>query len=319
MKGRTPFEGFSLRGFWRDSDWAKKSYVEAKPSAALVASIEEELGYALPRSYVWLMTRHNGGTPARTCFPTKAATSWAPDHVAITGLAGIGRKKRYSLSGEAGTKFWIGHWQYPPIGLVIATCPSAGHDLIMLDYRACGPRGEPSVVHVDQEHDYRITPLAKDFETFIRGLVDASEYEEDEDDREEEDLAKVRKGKLSPLLRRLCAAAPGSEEAIRVLAEKVVREKGFFALHGDAVSREMYDAVLWLYAKKNPVFTRAKFLSDYEKILALAGEFSTGGYAPDFVTKWFDARVKSGALARKKDGFALSPKAATAIARKLLK
>jgi hypothetical protein len=77
MTRRDPFEGFSLRGFWDDSEWVKKSYVEPKPSAALVASIEKELGYRLPRSYVWLMSRHNGGAPVRTCFPTKVSTSWA--------------------------------------------------------------------------------------------------------------------------------------------------------------------------------------------------------------------------------------------------
>jgi hypothetical protein len=48
----------------------------------------------------------------------------------------------------------------------------------MLDYRACGPQGEPAVVHVDQEDDYRITPLAPSFEAFVRGLVPESAFEE---------------------------------------------------------------------------------------------------------------------------------------------
>ena len=76
MKRSRAFEDFYPRGFWNDAEWAKKYSVEPKPRAPRTASIEEELGYVLPRSYVWLMTRHNGGTPARTCFPTKAATSW---------------------------------------------------------------------------------------------------------------------------------------------------------------------------------------------------------------------------------------------------
>jgi hypothetical protein len=313
----TPFQGFSFSGFWDDSDWAKKSWIERKPTAALIASIEKELGYALPASYVWLMSRHNGGTPTRTCFPTKKATSWAEDHVAIEGLSGIGRTKRYSLGGEAGTRFWIERWKYPAIGLVIAQCPSAGHDLVMLDYRKCGPRGEPQVVHVDQEHDYRITPLAKDFETFVRGLVEATEYEEDEDDVAAEELEKVRSGKLSPLLKRLCTGVPGAEKALRALAVKVVEAKGTFVLHGDPLSRSVYDAQLWLYARKNPVFTKEKFLSDYEKILTLAGAFSTGGYAPAFVSKWLAARIEDGSLVRKKDQLALSKKAALAIEREL--
>ena len=55
---------------------------------------------------------------------------------------------------------------------------SAGHDLVMLDYRACGPQGEPAVVHVDQENDYHITWLAPTFEAFVRGLVHESVFEE---------------------------------------------------------------------------------------------------------------------------------------------
>jgi hypothetical protein len=43
--------------------------------------------------------------------------------------------------------------------------------MIALDYRACGPDGEPTVVHVDQEVDYIVTLLAPTFEDFIAGLV----------------------------------------------------------------------------------------------------------------------------------------------------
>ncbi len=42
--------------------------------------------------------------------------------------------------------------------------------MLCLDYRDCGPQGEPTVVHVDQESDYKITFVAKDFASFIRGL-----------------------------------------------------------------------------------------------------------------------------------------------------
>jgi hypothetical protein len=43
--------------------------------------------------------------------------------------------------------------------------------MIALDYRTCGPDGEPSVVHVDQEVGYVVTLLARTFEDLIAGLV----------------------------------------------------------------------------------------------------------------------------------------------------
>jgi tetratricopeptide (TPR) repeat protein len=174
-----PFDGFDFTGFWDDDDYALKSYVEDAPTDETIAEIEAELGYKLPKSYIWLMKRHNGGIPVNTCYPTEQSTSWAKDHVAITGIMGIGRKKNYSLCGDLGSRFMIEEWGYPDIGVAICDCPSAGHDMIFLDYSACGPEGEPDVVHIDQESDYEITYLADDFESFIRGLVNEETFEED--------------------------------------------------------------------------------------------------------------------------------------------
>ena len=181
VPGDTPFEGFDLTNFWDDNWYALKEYVSEPPSDELIASVEEELGYKLPAAYIWLMKQHNGGIPVNTCYPCDEPTCWADDHVAITGIFGIGREKSCSLCGELGSQFMIDEWEYPAIGVAICDCPSAGHDMIFLDYRACGPQGEPAVVHVDQENDYKITHLADSFEEFIRGLEHESLYDPDED------------------------------------------------------------------------------------------------------------------------------------------
>lgn len=173
------FENFDFTNFWDDCDYAKEEYIGAPPSDQLIAEVERELGYKLPASYIWLMKQHNGGIPVNTCFPTNTPTSWAEDHVAITGIFGIGRKKACSLCGRDGSRFMIEQWGYPAIGVAICDCPSAGHDMIFLDYRDCGPQGEPGVVHIDQEFDYKITLLADTFEDFIRGLVNEDAYEPD--------------------------------------------------------------------------------------------------------------------------------------------
>lgn len=48
--------------------------------------------------------------------------------------------------------------------------------MFFLDYREYGQQGEPNVVHIDQEYNYTITVLAKNFEEFIIGLVNNKVY-----------------------------------------------------------------------------------------------------------------------------------------------
>jgi hypothetical protein len=164
------FTDFDLTTFWEPSDYADKEYVDQPLTDVMVALVQRRLGYTLPAAYVALMRTQNGGMPRRTCHRTSQPTSWAKDHVAISGIAAIGESKPYSLCGEMGSQFMIDEWGYPTIGVYFADCPSAGHDMLCLDYRACGPRGEPTVVHIDQELGYVITPVAPNFEAFVRGL-----------------------------------------------------------------------------------------------------------------------------------------------------
>ena len=79
---------------------------------------------------------------SRTLFPTDTHASWADDHVVITGIIGIGKEKTYSLCGELGSRFVIDEWEYHDIGVAIWDRPSAGHDMIFLDYRECGSQGD---------------------------------------------------------------------------------------------------------------------------------------------------------------------------------
>jgi hypothetical protein len=229
VAGDTPFEDFDLTNFWDDNWYALKEYVSDPPSDELITSVEEELGYKLPAAYIWLMKQHNGGIPVNTCYPCNEPTCWAEDHVAITGIFGIGREKIYSLCGELGSQFMIDEWEYPAIGVAICDCPSAGHDMIFLDYRACGPQGEPAVVHVDQENDYKITHLADSFEEFIRGLEheslyalndDAEDFDEHEDDdADEEETVLSHKGSFAGSVL-LSKAEWDKEQLIRDLREE---------------------------------------------------------------------------------------------------
>jgi hypothetical protein len=168
---------FDVANFWEKSDYADHEYVDEPVTDLLVAKVERSLGYQLPRAYVTLMKSQNGGTPRKTCHRAPGPTSWAEDHVALHGIAAIGAKKTYSLCGAKGSSFWTEEWGYPSIGIYFADCPSAGHDMFCLDYRECGARGEPKVVHVDQERDYKVTLIASNFEAFIRGLESEDVFE----------------------------------------------------------------------------------------------------------------------------------------------
>lgn len=169
-----------LSDFWEDSDYARKTYVDVPITDELVASVETELGLKLPEAYIELMRSQNGGIPKRDCFRTQVPTSWAEDHVALNAILGIGRNKTYSLCGECGAAFWRGEWGYPDFALAICDCPSAGHDMIMLDYRR-GPTEEPPVIHVDQEMNYKVTRLAGSFGEFVNGLVPSSNFDLEDD------------------------------------------------------------------------------------------------------------------------------------------
>lgn len=331
------FKDVDFADFWNDSDYSASKYTEPAPSEELIVQIEAEFGYRLPDAYVELMRLRNGGCVERCCYPMEEPTCWAEDHIAITGFYAIGRTATYSLCGDLGAAFMRDEWGYPDIGIGIANTPSAGHEMIMLDYRACGPQGEPRVVHVDQEADYAITEVAPDFATFVRGLVGEEAFDDTEEALEAA-LATVQRGTLSPILRHALDAAvaelPDGERSIRRLAERVVRAKGFFALHADADSHLMYDAMFWLFSHLKLAESYEDFhdcsreQSDYRCpcftlmlttcYVADPYEFCTGGFAPGFLRDWWDARLAAGSIVHAGGGYRFDADYAAQLVRSLL-
>ncbi len=160
---------FNFEGFWKEKDSE-----EVLLTQELIQKAEKELGYKLPVSYINLLRNKNGGYPVNKCIGTKSPTSWADDHIAITEIYGI--QNEGGILGDFGSNFWIEEWDYPAIGIYIAECPSAGHDMICLDYSECGAKGEPRVIHIDQEFDYKITIVANNFGEFIRNLTTRDKF-----------------------------------------------------------------------------------------------------------------------------------------------
>lgn len=177
------FENFDFTNFWYEKETRLDKHFEINPpSDEVISEVEAELGYKLPNSYIEFMKIRNGGILEKDSFPSETPNSWADDHVGVSSFLSIGKTGMYTLCGDLGSKFMIENWGYPDSGVYICNCPSAGHDMILLDYSECGKNlenGEPKVVHVDQESDYEITFLAKDFETFVKNLVPSSVFDED--------------------------------------------------------------------------------------------------------------------------------------------
>lgn len=178
---------FDWSAFWNDVDYAFESYIGKPVTDKDIKDAETELGYTLPAAYIELLKHHNGGVLNKNCFINNDG-----ECVYVTGIYGIDRDKKNSIFGEFGNEFWISKWKYPPIGVVVADTISGGHDMIFLDYRECGPTGEPKVVRVDQEGDYSITLLADSFGDFIKQLYISIEDITDEEFQALSDEDKVK-------------------------------------------------------------------------------------------------------------------------------
>ena len=141
----------------------------------MIEEAESTLGYKLPVAYLRLVRIRNGGYPLKFCFPTTTPTSWAIDHIQISTLYGVG-----STWGIGKSPKIVRERGYPDVGIVIADTPTGCDDAVMLDYRECGPGGEPRVVYVEAFGSATATVLAPNFESFVDGLVDCSEFEDEE-------------------------------------------------------------------------------------------------------------------------------------------
>ncbi|MFF8842183.1 SMI1/KNR4 family protein [Streptomyces sp. NPDC015127] len=131
------------------------------------------MNVTLPSTLLDLLRHQNGGqvSPSRDAFPTSRPTSWSADHVPFDCLMGIGR------SGQAlsllDSPYLADEWGLPPAVVLIS---GDGHYWIGLDYRACGPHGEPSVTWFDTDDNSELA-LAPDLRSFIEGLAPADEFE----------------------------------------------------------------------------------------------------------------------------------------------
>lgn len=154
--------------FWDNSGGGRDG--EQPPlTDELVAEAERALGVTLPATLLDLLRVRNGGAvaPAWNALPTGEP---------FTELMGIGRLPTTGTAGTTAsvaplslldTPYLVAEWELPsPIALIAGE----GHWWIGLDYRECGPPGEPSVTWFDADEETEVA-LATDFRSFAEGLV----------------------------------------------------------------------------------------------------------------------------------------------------
>ncbi|MBU2663612.1 SMI1/KNR4 family protein [Actinoplanes bogorensis] len=150
--------------FWHDDN---KRGALAPLTPAALADAERKLGLKLPADLLTLLEHQNGGVVAEAWDACPApANSWSSDHVPFDHLMGVGPAGGDRLT-LLDTEYLVGEWDLPsPVVLLSGD----GHYWIALDYRECGPTGEPAVVWLDSddESEFRIAP---DFRAFLEHLT----------------------------------------------------------------------------------------------------------------------------------------------------
>ncbi|MEU5168126.1 MULTISPECIES: SMI1/KNR4 family protein [Streptomyces] len=155
--------------FWEDG----RHGVRPALTDEAVREAESVLGVALPADLLVLLRARNGGVVSseRDAFPTTRPTSWSESHVPFDELTGIG--EHAGMTSLLDSAYLVEEWGLPsPIVLLSGD----GHTWIALDYRSCGPYGEPSVTWFDVERDEELA-LAPDFRSFVEGLTSEGTFD----------------------------------------------------------------------------------------------------------------------------------------------
>ena len=135
---------------------------QSPASLQFLSRVEERLEVRLPGRLLQVLTQSNGGTLRGGRFGELSV----PEHV-------------FQIDRFTSTTPWRGFWETdarywqpaPPWHLLIPIGHD-GHEFLCLDYRECGPDGEPAVGWVD-DHDTD-ERIAESFDVFLDGLHDGT-------------------------------------------------------------------------------------------------------------------------------------------------
>lgn len=140
--------------------------ITSPATAEECARTEAALGVTLPPALLAVLRVRNGGQIRLSSLKLtpEGRKKYGRKRYSFTRLAGVHPTDSDGLTQQ--TALARQEWDLPA-GLI--PLGGDGHSWCCLDYRACGPTGEPSVVHIDLDEAQEFT-LAPTFAEFISGL-----------------------------------------------------------------------------------------------------------------------------------------------------
>ena len=154
-------------GFWGAPS---EDFPDRPLTDELVAEAERVLEVILPADLLSLLRVRNGGAVAGAW---NAHSLGADKYVLFDYLLGIALDP--DMPSMLSTPYLIGECRLP--SSIVLINGEEGHYWVALDYRECGPAGEPAVVRLEND-GARDERLAPDFRTFITGLRPQAEFVE---------------------------------------------------------------------------------------------------------------------------------------------
>lgn len=172
------FENVDLDSLWYKGDYFDKEEYECGniESDKFIEEIENDLGFKLPKSYIFLMKKHNGGILSKNCVHINRRKRYND----IEGIFGLGREKKYSIYEANKDK------EYFEENLIAICSSNSGHAKVYLDYSICEDNEEPRVIAIDEElmmegPNPKPLVLADNFENFIKALNEENDEDEEVD------------------------------------------------------------------------------------------------------------------------------------------
>ncbi|MFV8828524.1 SMI1/KNR4 family protein [Alkalihalobacterium sp. APHAB7] len=146
------------------SIWQKDNYFYTLEPLTqnIVTQAEESLKVKLPKSYIQLLNKQNGGHIKYTTYPTNEPTNMGENYIHVDHLLGIGEKDSILDS-----QYLIQEWGLPKDIVILS---GEGESWIAFDYR--NTKEDPLVIYIECESEEdKVIKLANSFEEFLNGLT----------------------------------------------------------------------------------------------------------------------------------------------------